>query len=272
MSFPLPELAPEWALVPEEYHPILKGKTPDLLPDHTETLGFTHDGGIILASCGPASSEGIIHYFKGDPCLLEQVEKIFIEKRKTQIQIHYWEDDPPTVHGDWKGPILYFTLYHFQVQEFHPPWFERDHPFSKEYSLFPWDELTPHEKETIEHHLSQGRFLRTMDPFEHEAEPLNSFGLRYRGEVVGWIITHRVNAETIAYSKLFVDLEHRHKGEVIKLLIKSIKAQQNSPVPYALFKVNHLKTGKRWREFIEKRLTPFARSIRHEFILWKSYS
>lgn len=88
--------------------------------------------------------------------------------------------------------------------------------------VFPWVELRAEEREALlaEQGLAEqgqpGGFPEALDPFREEEllEPLNSVGLRLRGELVGWSITHRIAPELIRYTALYVRerLQHRAYG------------------------------------------------------------
>jgi hypothetical protein len=112
------------------------------------------------------------------------------------------------------------------------------------------------------HQIDQGRIHPLLNPFANKEMPMetiNSLGLRYQGEVIGWIITHRPNPETIRYSNLYVDPRFYFKGFAISLLIKSMQLHQLTPdVPHALFEVNLTETEPSWWNFVKRRLIPYA--------------
>ena len=83
-------------------------------------------------------------------------------------------------------------------------------------------------------------FPDQLNPFQDEAfiEPLNSLGLRYKGEIVGWMITHRTARDTIRYTAIYIREDLQEFGLAIPLLIESIKRQvgnEEDPVDKATF-------------------------------------
>ena len=40
-------------------------------------------------------------------------------------------------------------------------------------------------------------------------EPEVSLALRYKGQIVGWLIIHQISTETLEYTSLFIDEAHR---------------------------------------------------------------
>lgn len=101
------------------------------------------------------------------------------------------------------------------------------------FEIFPWSELTSKERHNI---LARQRcnpwFPPELTPFQEEQriEYLNSLGLRYKGEVVGWMITHRVAEDTIQYTSLFVRKELQRLGRAVPLLAEAIKRQMPSGI------------------------------------------
>lgn len=68
-------------------------------------------------------------------------------------------------------------------------------------------------------------------------EPANSIGLRWHGQVVGWMITYRVHADVIEYSSLFVSPELQRLGRGIHLIVEAIKRQHKLGITRAIFQV-----------------------------------
>lgn len=175
-------------------------------------------------------------------------------------------------HQEWHEPQLFIRRYHFDVQAFHPRWYERNRPVPPEYELFPWHQITQQERQTVDHQLSAGTYPSSVYPFGHDEEliePINSLGLRHQGVLVGWMITHRVNPDTIRYSHLYVRDDYRHRGISILLLTEAIRRQQASTVPLSTFEIRLSQIHKRWLRFVERRLAPFAQAISEKQMAWK---
>lgn len=80
------------------------------------------------------------------------------------------------------------------------PWLNKNYRFSPSFTFFPWQEITPEERLNLQKQQETSLWIPDeLSPFKHEEnlEPLNSLGLRYEGEVVGWVITHRLSPDTI---------------------------------------------------------------------------
>ena len=107
-------------------------------------------------------------------------------------------------------------------------WLNLDQKLPLGYEIFPWGELTSKERTILEKSLW---YPDILSPFTEEdiIEPINSLGLRYNHQVVGWMITHRISENTIRYTILFVKEELQSIGRGIALLARAIKLNLNHP-------------------------------------------
>jgi hypothetical protein len=135
------------------------------------------------------------------------------------------------------------------------------------YTSFPWVELTLQERELIQKQQAISPWYpEILSPFKEEEaiEPLNSLGLRYQNQVVGWMITHRVAADTVRYTKLFVREDLQPLGRAISLLSAAIKLQLESrETTKAVFTVVANNTP--MVRFVYRRLAPYGLSVRQSW-------
>jgi len=95
-----------------------------------------------------------------------------------------------------------------------------------EYEIVDWVDLTAADRARIaEPRQGQAWFPETLDPFhfEPDMEILNSLALRYHGEVVGWLITHRTGPTTMYYRCLFVREDLARLGRGLALMGEAIR-------------------------------------------------
>ena len=95
------------------------------------------------------------------------------------------------------------------------------------YEIFPWVNLTASDRAAINAKMAANPLYKKFNPFieESKLEPINSLGLRQGENIVGWMIAHRLNPETIRYTQLFVDPETQGMGPGLLLLLQSIRLQ-----------------------------------------------
>lgn len=172
---------------------------------------------------------------------------------------------------NWKGPKLFCMRYLYVVKFYNDALLQISN-LPNGYEIFPWKEVTEEEKQEIQSMMIARQMHPMISPFEspETVEAINSLGLRYNGNIVGWMVTNRSDDQTINYSILYVEDEHRSKGFSKILLGKAISLQKASPVPFASFELRLDKSPVEWQKFIIKELHYKAQKIGRTFILWKN--
>ena len=120
------------------------------------------------------------------------------------------------------------------------PWMKRYGRLPADYSIFPWQEITQKERDTIQQlQDTQAWIPEGLVPFKHEKhlECINSLGLRYQGQVVGWVINHRLSSDTIRYTCSFVRKDLQKMGRIILLYSEAGKLQLQAQVPNVIWTV-----------------------------------
>lgn len=138
------------------------------------------------------------------------------------------------------------------------PWLNK-YQLPAEFGIFPWAELTETERRQLQ---AADWYPRSLTPFQEEAtlEPLNSLGLRHRGDIIGWCITHRTAPDTIQYTSLYVPPKFQVLGRGILLLSESIRRQIDGQIPHFIWRVD-IKSEKVLR-FVRRRLVPHSRTVK----------
>ena len=92
--------------------------------------------------------------------------------------------------------------------------------------IFPWADLPLEEYEGLKRSQAEAPWIpQILEPWscgEH-FDATSSVGLRKRGEVVGWIITHRIPPNIVRYTSCFVRADLQRWGLMLPLLVASIR-------------------------------------------------
>ncbi|MEG4395517.1 TIGR03032 family protein [Microcoleus sp. BROC3] len=168
--------------------------------------------------------------------LVKFLEKGLTENQVRVMDVKYQVTDltnvalePLLKQRAWQPPKAVFILAQTTTEKIsQAPWLYK-YPLPESFEIFPWVSLTQTEKQII---LARKDYPEALNPFSDDSrvEPLNSLGLRYQGEVIGWMVTHRVAPDTIRYSSLFVGQKFQKLGRGISLIAESIKRQMASDV------------------------------------------
>jgi hypothetical protein len=108
------------------------------------------------------------------------------------------------------------------------------------FELFSWIDITSKDRETILRTQAETHWIPDdLVPFQYEKdfEPLNSLGIRYHGEPVGWMITHRVAPDTIRYTCSFIRADLQGRFRIAPIYREAILRQTRAGVPNAIFLV-----------------------------------
>lgn len=159
----------------------------------------------------------------------------------------------------WNDPTPRMLIYLGLIANLqHESWLSFQDKLSSDYKIFLWTELTTQEREDIlrrQHDIPW--YSEVLSPFKDETilEPLNSFGLQYQNQVIGWMITHRIAPDTIRYTALHIKQQYKGIGRAISLLANAINLQLQYPeITQASFAVTF--DNKPMLKFVEKRMIP----------------
>jgi len=213
--------------------------------------------------------------------LFQTVEKFLKEKKCVVVEKKYCAEAPYTEalerlfqSCEWRDPDPLLTQYWFD-QTFGPDWIKTTPPLPEGFQEFNWKQLKPEEEKILRHQRDQLRFPLEVSPFGrvHQIEYLNSLGLRHKGEVIGWMITHRIYPDTIRFSALYIDPMYRNGPFAIRMLADAcMKHHAVMPsIPWALFEVAEEEAEPIWENFVKKRLAPHAvKTVRYN-MAWKAF-
>lgn len=278
-------------LTEPKYRCCLEGKNPDTI-EGTETLALcfmTVEGpvALLLATFIPVLRIAEIHslyVLEKDrlkhigTALLTEISKLLTERKCLAASLVYTKetDTAPILEHilkklGWEEPQPFSTqcLLH---NSFNAPWLKKPYPLPEGFEIFPWRELKEEERQELLLKHSKKAFPYNISPFgsdEQLIEYSNSFGLRYKNSVIGWMITHRTAQDTIRYSALYIDPQWQHKGPAMRLLCDAIIIQTESEIPWSIFEVNLHQSNSDWLKFVEQRLFPYAQSVTHTYQSWK---
>ncbi|MBD2774173.1 GNAT family N-acetyltransferase [Iningainema tapete] len=201
--------------------------------------------------------------------LLNRLEQELFVRGCITLQVTYITGQPTTIGWErllqkcgWTQPQPRMVVCKTTTDRIvHAPWMQKS-SLPDAYSIFPWMEITPEERLTIKETQQANPWIPPdLIPFNHEAdcEPLNSVGLRYQGQVAGWVITHRLAPDTIRYSCSFVRRDLQKMGRIIPLYVNAINKQIDAKIPKGIWTVPYIHDG--MVNFVQKRMAPYMNSV-----------
>lgn len=169
----------------------------------------------------------------------------------------------------WSSPEKWMIHCYFD-HSFNPPWINKEYPLPDNYALKPWSQLTEQQINHVRRKGAQFIYPANLSPFLHpDPDPDYSLCLLQDDEVIGWMMTRRVDADTISFDSFFVERKCRQPNSILALLAQSVKAVLNSPIPYAVMEVNLVQTDNSYVNFVYKRYIPYISQYNYSLRSWK---
>ncbi|HAX79352.1 MAG TPA: GNAT family N-acetyltransferase [Cyanobacteria bacterium UBA11372] len=235
--------------------------------------------GLALAQILPDSNSALVFSIFVEPnyrCqgigteLLNYLEKELISQGCTSAKLIYTSGQPTTValerllqKRNWTPPAPRMLVCQSTIDKIiNAPWMKRTE-IPDSYSIFPWKEITQYERLALDKEQEISAWIpTTLIPFKHEEklEPLNSLGLRYQGQVVGWMITHRIAPDTIRYTCGFLRPDLQKMARFIPLLVKAIQLQAKANIINCSCAVSVKRDS--MANFVKKRMAPYLTALK----------
>lgn len=202
--------------------------------------------------------------------LLTRLEQELVLRGCTNAYLVYVNGQPTTLalerllqQHNWAPPeprmLVCKSSYHKMSKA---PWLNKNYSFGS-FIFFPWLEITLEERLNLQKQQETFPWIpQELSPFKHEEnlEPLNSLGLRYKGEVVGWVITHRLSPDTIRYTCSYIRPDFQKVGRIISLYAESVKIQCAKPeIPNAIWTVPF--KFESMANFVKKHMAEYMNSV-----------
>lgn len=211
--------------------------------------------------------------------LLLLIEQELVRRKCQQVSLTYIANETTLALKEiltkynWSSPTPRMLICSGKIESIKDAlWLNCDRKLPSKYEIFLWRDLNDNEKKIIQKsQQSNPWYPELLSPFKEEKimENNNSLGLRYKKEIVGWMITHRIAEDTIRYTSLFVRKELQSIGRSIPLLTRAIKLQIEIPeIPQASFTV--VLENKQMIKFVERRIQPYLTSFRQSFVTTKN--
>ena len=179
--------------------------------------------------------------------LLGELEKCVAGARHSQVSAVYMTGRPETEYlerilqrRNWTPPELRMSILKGTLEEFQStPWYGRYRSTGLEF--FPWAELDEGALEALkESQSATGWIAADLCPWEYKTVDLDvasSIGIRYKGEIVGWILNHRLSEGVIRFTCSFVRQDLARKAKFVPALSESIRRARNAGYTRFMFAV-----------------------------------
>ncbi|MFN8446062.1 MAG: GNAT family N-acetyltransferase [Caldilineaceae bacterium] len=178
--------------------------------------------------------------------LLTTIETTLHQNAISEIQVRYRQDEHTEgwmrllTKAGWNPPVRTSTVFWTSRTSRGAQWVAR-YQFRPPYEVFTWSELSAEESEQIAKRGEEGWYPPYYSPFNRPLsawDPETSVGLRYKGEVVGWVLGVREAPDRLYVEVMFVDPPLQQLGRGFMLVGESTRRYYSGCGNYAYWRVH----------------------------------
>lgn len=142
------------------------------------------------------------------------------------------------------------------------PWMA-NYTLPPEFEVFPWVDLTAEDRAAlVRSQETEGWIPTGLSPFDYEGtlEPANSLGIRFKGEVVGWLITQPREPDAVCYSCSYMRPDLQKRARLVAVYAEGVRRQvafTTKPIGIWIVPFRH----KQMANFVLRRMRPWLISL-----------
>jgi GNAT superfamily N-acetyltransferase len=161
----------------------------------------------------------------------------------------------------WESPLLRTITVKFTMAEaLSTPWYGRMGLLPAGAEIFSWVDLTDAERRQLRESNERAPWIaNSLQPWRHDQlgfDPVSSVGLRYRGEVVGWVINHQMDARTVRFTCSFMRKDLSRRARIVPLYSEAIRRLSETACEVCTLVTPTVYPG--MLEFIRRHCAPYA--------------
>ena len=165
---------------------------------------------------------------------------------------------------EWAVPELGSQVaYGFVREAMSAPWLSK-HTLRSGLDLFLWKELSAHERAGLRRtQAAAGWIPKDLEPWQYDKscfEVASSLGVRYRGQVVGWIINQEISSDFACCRCSYIRDDLRRCGRIVPVFMESLRRAEAAGYSRFTFTVPAHHT--RMRQFLQRRWAPYISRLR----------
>lgn len=160
---------------------------------------------------------------------------------------------------DWSPPVLRMLVMEAEFDEIvQSPFMQSPPPLDPDFEILPWHEVGADE---IERLGAPGQFSVEVWPlnFGPDYHRETSLGVRWRGELVGWVVNHPISPEKLRFTTSFLRQDLQRRGRFAAVQAESVWRMKDTPMHQGIWTVPV--EFPRMLAFAKKRLAPFCFAV-----------
>lgn len=166
--------------------------------------------------------------------LVEAVEDAVSARGGGEIGAVYMTGPPEIAHFErvlarrgWTAPEARMLVVKATVEQtFGMPWNGRVDR-TERFEYFPWSEMTEDDLRRLEEADRQNPWIADdLKPWHYDRatmDPASSIGIRFDGQVVGWVLNHPLSSETLRFTCSFIRRDLGRRARIIPAYSESLR-------------------------------------------------
>jgi GNAT superfamily N-acetyltransferase len=160
----------------------------------------------------------------------------------------------------WEPPAMRSLTVRFTLAEaLSTPWYGRS-GLPEGAQIFSWTELGADEYQRLRASNDREPWIpSSLQPWRHDQigfDPVSSVGLRYQGEVVGWVINHQVSPNTVRFTCSFMHPSLSRRARILPLYSEAVRRLSEAGCEFCTFITPTVYPP--MIEFIRRHCAPYA--------------
>ena len=163
----------------------------------------------------------------------------------------------------WTPPVSRMITLKATVEQARSmPWFQT-YRLRAGFEIMPWRALTETDRADLRAtQEAEGWIPEDLEPWRFDQrgyDGASSVAAKLDGKVVGWVINHRINPQTIRFTCSFMHPDLAKRGRIVPLYSESIRRLEDTPVERCIFTTPmHFPA---MVQFVMKRIAPWATAV-----------
>ena len=262
--------------------PFYRSQLQHLMPQGNDLAIGAVDGnqpvGLLLAEIEPDGTSAIVlsifvkpsHRQQGiATALLNQLEQAVRPWDVKQLQLVYITGKPTTIalerllqHSHWTSPTTSMIVCKSTTDRIADASWMKQYRLPSSFQISPWSEVTAADVHQMEQQQLDNPWIPAdLAPSRQEGtlEPINSLGLRHQGQIVGWVLTHRLDLNTIRYTCSYIRPDFQRMGRLVPVYVEAIRRQHQAGICNGIWTVpvHHPAMFK----FVKHRMVPYMTTV-----------
>lgn len=146
------------------------------------------------------------------------------------------------------------------------PWLRREYTLPRDAQVVSWADVSPEEVAALEASQAKDPWVpASLRPWQYEGIAFNSVAMRYRGALMGWVLTQRFNSSTLVYSNSYMHPTLQRNARILPLYVEAVRRQAADPgLPNAVWVVPFAHPT--MVRFVRTWMTPYMNTVEEHMV------